>query len=389
MSDAREPSRPLVYLILPVLQPAGAEKVVAELARRLPSRGFDVRVLCLEDERAPIGAELAAEGVAVEGLRLSRRRTLACAREIGRRLPERRPLILHAQLIHANLAARHAFARLPARKRAGMHVISTVQVIERRFRPWHFLLDRLTARHCDLEVCVSKEVEQFQREKTGLPASFFRVVENAVDTARFAPPPGHSRPKGPPRVVSVGRLNRQKDFPTLLRAWREVERSRPDARLMVAGSGPQSRQLRALATDLGLRNIEFAGFVKEVPALLHTADVYVQSSRWEGLPLAVIEAMAAQLPVIVTDAQGMRTVIDDGRTGLKVPEADAAALARAILSLLADPARARQLGAAAREEAQSRFSVDRMVDEYVAVYREVLAAGKSSQTTESTRPAAR
>jgi glycosyltransferase involved in cell wall biosynthesis len=99
--------------------------------------------------------------------------------------------------------------------------------------------------------------------------------------------------------------------------------------------------------------------------------------------------MAAQLPVIVTDAQGMRTVIDDGRTGLKVPEADAAALARAILSLLADPARARQLGAAAREEAQSRFSVDRMVDEYAAVYREVLAAGKSSQTTESTRPAAR
>jgi glycosyltransferase involved in cell wall biosynthesis len=367
-----EPQRPLVYLILPVLQPAGAEKITAELARRLPSRGFDVRVLCLEDERAPIGAELAAEGVAVEGLRLSRRRTLACAREIVRRLPERRPLVLHSQLIHANLATRKAFSRLPRARRAGVHVISTVQVIERRFRPWHFLLDRLTARHCDVEVCVSKEVEAFQREKTGLPAAFFRVVENAIDTARFAPPSETARPAGPPMVVSVGRLNRQKDFPTLLRAWRRVEASRPDARLVIAGSGPQSRDLRALAASLELRNLEFAGFVKDVPALLHKADLYVQSSRWEGLPLSVIEAMAARLPVIVTDAQGMRSVIEDGRTGLKVRETDPAALALAILSLLADPSRADRLALAAQAEARTRFSVDRMVDEYAAVYREVL-----------------
>ena len=346
--------------------------MVAELARRLPSRGFDVRVLCLEDERAPVGAELAAEGVAVEGLRLSRRRTQACAREIVRRLPERRPLILHAQLIHANMAARQAFARLSPQQKNGVHVLSTVQVIEQRFRPWHFLLDRLSAKFCDLEICVSEEVEAFQRARTGLPPPFFRVVENGIDVARFTPS-AEARPPGTaPLVVSVGRLNRQKDYPTLLRAWREVQAARPDAKLIIAGSGPQSRQLRALAAKLGLRNLEFAGFVKDVPALLRRAHLYVQSSRWEGLPLAVIEAMACALPVIVTDAQGMRVVVEDGRTGVKVPEGDGPALGRAIVELLRDPARADRLGAAARAEALSRFSVDRMVDEYASTYRELL-----------------
>lgn len=220
-------SGPLIMLVLPVLEPAGAERVVAELARRLPSRGFDVNVLCLEDERAPIGAELAADGVAVEGLRTSRRRTLACARRIAKRLPARRPLILHAQLFHANLATRLAYAFLDAAARQRLFVVSTVQVVERRFRPWHFRLDRWTSRFCHREICVSREVEQFQRERTGLPPSFFRVIENGIDVQRFQPnaesDPASSPPRTKARVLSVGRLNPQKDFRTLLHAWREVE----------------------------------------------------------------------------------------------------------------------------------------------------------------------
>ena len=364
--------RPLVCHILPVLQPAGAERIAAELARRLPERGFDTRVLCLEDERAAIGRELAAEGIPVEGLRLSRRRTLACAKGIAARLPERRPLVLHAHLFHANIAARLAFARLNDASKREVVVVNTVQVVERRFRPWQFWLDRWTAKHCAIETCVSEDVYRFQQAKTGLPDDFFRVIENAVDLSRYAP--RRARPGAPKRpvVVSVGRLNRQKDFPTLLRAWQIVSAALPKAVLKIAGSGSEEPALRALAASLGLKNLEFLGFVEEIPALLHEADLYVQSSLWEGLPLSVIEAMACALPVVVTDADGTRNVVTHERTGLVVSCSDAAALAGEMIRVLDDPALAGRLATAAREEAVNRFSVEKMVDAYAAVYHEAL-----------------
>src|SRR5438445_9622589 len=105
MSDAKQPE---VLFVLPVLDPAGAERIVAELARRLPQRGFSTAVLCLEDETAAVGKELSAAGVSVEGLRLSRRRTLACAKALAKLIKQRAPRIVHAHLFHANIATRLA-----------------------------------------------------------------------------------------------------------------------------------------------------------------------------------------------------------------------------------------------------------------------------------------
>lgn len=373
-------TRPLVCLVLPVLQPAGAERVVAELAKRLPRHGFAVRVLCLEDEQAPVGIELSEAGVSVTGLRLSRRRSLACGRAMARWLPAHRPLILHAHLFHANLAARLACARLAVAKRREVHVLSTVHVVEHRFRPWQYFLDRVTARYCRKEICVSEEVRRFQQHRTGLPPSFFRVIENGVDLTRFRPLGDRAEPaKAPaesltaPLVLSVGRLNVQKDFPTLLRAWQRVTVACPTAKLLIAGGGPEADRLKALTRSLQLQNVEFAGFVADVPALMQKADLYVQSSAWEGLPLSVIEAMACALPVIVTDAAGNRAVVRHEQTGLIVARGQWGPLAANIIHLLSDRQRATALATEARDEALRRFSLDRMVNDYVKLYQELLA----------------
>lgn len=482
MNPGAEPT-PLVIHVLPVLQPAGAERIAAELAVRLPRHGFETRVICLEDERAPIGAELTAAGVPVEGLRISRRRTLACALALAGRLPAGRPLVLHGHLFHANLVTRLALRRLSREARQDVRVINTIQVVERRFRPWQFWLDRWTAKYCAAEVCVSEDVRQFQRVKTGLPESFFRVIENAVDIERFAPReqntgtqsnvpsihrpdlesrvqehspvreirrPDSERPEGAqkhspgrepwgydriiplqspegaphsekaaplqgsdvsspaadpalapgaelqrpvraaeravqvasaaerlvqprsPHILAVGRLDPQKDYATLLRAWQFVCAHRPDARLTIAGSGPEREKLVALAKSLALNNVDFLGFVADIPALLHQADLFVQSSLWEGLPLSVIEAMAGSLPIVATDAEGTRNVIEHDRTGLLVPRSDPRALAEAILRLLSDPQESARLASAARATAVQRFSVDAMVAKYAALYRELL-----------------
>jgi len=363
-----------VVYVLPVLQLAGAERIVVELARRLPAHGFRTSVVCLEDERAPAGAELASAGVPVRGLRLSRRRTLACARDLSRLFTPARPLIVHAHLFHANLAARLAYARLEKAARRGLHILSTVHVAERRFRPWQFALDRLTARYCRVEVCVSRAVARFQQERTGLPGEYFRVIENGIDLDRFAPGTATERSSAAPLVLSIGRLDPQKDFPTLLRAWRTVNARLPAARLTIAGEGPQAAGLRAICAELELRNVEFPGFVRDVPALLRESSLYVQPSAWEGFGLSVAEAMACGLPVIVSDADSLPELVAHERTGLVFPKGREGALAEAMLRLLQDHPRAAGLAAAARTEALSRFSADRMAAEYAGLYREILCA---------------
>jgi glycosyltransferase involved in cell wall biosynthesis len=368
-----QPPAHVVY-VLPVLHPAGAERIVAELAKRIAARGYTTSVICLEDDQALIGRELTDAGVAVTGLHLSRRRTLRCAAALAGALPSSRPLIVHAHLFHANLAARLAIGHLAESGRRGVHVLSTVHIAERRFRPWQFLLDRFTAKMAEAEICVSPFVATFHQQRTGLPEAFFPVIENGIDLGRFTPDPsrvplaGNSR-----RVLSVGRLDRQKDFPTLLRAWPQISAAFPEATLSIAGDGPEKHRLLRLRSSLKLRGVEFLGHVKDIPGLLRQADLYVQPSAWEGLPLTVVEAMACRLPIIVTSADSLPDMICDGVTGLIVPKHDSPALAAAVLSLLKDPVRAQRFATAAHAEALRRFSLDRMIGDYAAFYESILS----------------
>jgi len=361
-----------VAFVLPVLQPAGAERIVAELARRMPAHGFAPHVICLEDERAPIGDEMAAAGIPVAGLRLSRRRTLSCAKALLEHLPPDRPLLIHSHLFHANIAARLAVARMRTAEQSRIRLISTLHVAERRFRPWQFAMDRTSARYARVEVCVSNAVARFQQSKTGLPQSYFRVIENGIALERFT---ALSPPVKDPRqmtVVSAGRLDPQKDYTTLLRAWVLVQNRVPDARLIIAGEGPERTALTALIASLRVPNVELRGFVHDIPGLMQCACLYVQPSAWEGFGLAVAEAMAAGLPVIVSDADSLPELVSDGRTGRVVPKAQPQPLADAIIQLLQNRTDAQAFAAAAREEAVTRFSVDRMVADYAALYRELL-----------------
>ena len=363
--------KPEIIFVVPVLEPAGTECIVAALARGLPRHGFNASVICLEDERAPVGAALLAAGIQVHGLRLSRRRSMACAKALRERLPASRPLIVHAHLFHANIAARLAFSGMTSSARQGMHVLGTVHVAERRFRPWQFALDRWTARYARMEICVSRAVTRFHQQHTGLPPDFFRVIENGIDLERFLPRAGPLA--GNPVVLSVGRLDPQKDYPTLLRAWKIVIATFPDATLAIAGSGPESERLKLECEALQLgKHVKFLGFVHDIPALMATAAVYVQPSAWEGFGLAVAEAMACALPVIVSDADSLPEVVTHERTGLVVPKGEAGLLAAAIVTLLSDSARARVLGQAAHAEAIKRFSVERMLADYAGLYRELL-----------------
>jgi glycosyltransferase involved in cell wall biosynthesis len=177
-----------------------------------------------------------------------------------------------------------------------------------------------------------------------------------------------------PLVGIVARLVPIKAHETFLEAARAIAPVRPDATFLVVGDGERRAALETLARELGLgARVRFLGWRADLDRLYADLDVVVLTSKNEGSPVALIEAMAAGRPVVSTRAGGVEDVVTDGETGLLVPVGDAGAVARAVLHLLEDPHDAARLGAAARAAVVPRFSSGRLVDDIDALYRRLLA----------------
>lgn len=209
-------------------------------------------------------------------------------------------------------------------------------------------------------------------------AGCVRVVWNGIDVARFSPHRQSELRKAllgiavtTPLVLCVARLTPQKGHALLLEAVALARRRLPGLTLVLAGDGPLQGELSDQASQLGIRGaVLFLGRYPRVPELLRCADVLVQPSLFEGLPLAVLEAMASALPVVVTDVVGCSETVVPQQSGLVVPPDDPLALADALVKLLEHKEWAAHLGAAARRRAEHEFTVQRMAERTLAVYAE-------------------
>jgi glycosyltransferase involved in cell wall biosynthesis len=209
----------------------------------------------------------------------------------------------------------------------------------------------------------------------GVPAAKLRVVRNGVDPGRFEQPVAHvfrselAGNTGRPIVLTVARLAPQKGLEFLLRAAAML----PEATFVIAGDGPARSILAAQAESAGLADrVRFLGSRRDVPDLLAACDVFVLPSLIEGLPLSVLEAMAAARPVVATRVPGTDETVVDGETGMLVPPRDPEALAHAIRSVLSDPERASRFGSAGRARVLGDFSTRRMVSAVEQQYEELL-----------------
>jgi glycosyltransferase involved in cell wall biosynthesis len=181
-------------------------------------------------------------------------------------------------------------------------------------------------------------------------------------------------PDAAPLIGTVGRLTPQKAPLDFVQAAVQVHARRPDAHFVWIGNGPLEAQTRALATSHNLTEVfHFAGQRRDVPALLSTLDCFVLSSHWEGFSLAVLEAMAAGLPIVATRVMGASEAIQEGITGLLVSPGHPPALAQAILDLINDPERARRFGVCGRQRVEQQFTRERMIARISQLYQEVYA----------------
>ena len=169
-------------------------------------------------------------------------------------------------------------------------------------------------------------------------------------------------------ILSIGRLTYQKAHTYLLKAFSTVLKQHPNSLTALAGEGPLLGDLETEANELGIRNkVRFLGVRSDIPDLLTASDFFVLSSRWEGMPLVLLEAMRAGIPIAATDVHGIREALDDGKCGLIVPTEDPAALADAMLRLIHEPELAKQLGQAARRRFEQHYTLQKMMEGYMAL----------------------
>ena len=235
----------------------------------------------------------------------------------------------------------------------------------------------------DRVVAVSEDARRELLRHNRIRPDKVRVVINAIDLTGYhaAPRPSEQRrrdlglPLGAPVCGIVGRLSPEKDHRTLLHALDLLRASSP-AHLVIVGGGPMEGELKSLVRNLGLgERVHFLGFRSDVAELLPLFDLFVLSSTEEGISLTLIEAMAAGLPIVATRVGGNPEVVIDGETGLLVEAGQPAALAAAIGSLLGEPDTRARMGRRGREVALEKFDIERLIDEYQAIYASMGGCG--------------
>jgi glycosyltransferase involved in cell wall biosynthesis len=285
----------------------------------------------------------------------------------ARALRRRRPVVFHAHLTWPLGAKNALLAALAAQVPA---VLVTVQLyMDVPVTRGMLLQERLIAAGVDRFLPVSNHNAGRLELLLGWPRRKMEVVRNAIDPAPFSRPPDPAlrRALAGERslVLAVARLDPQKGHRHLLAAAAEV----PDAIFALAGEGPERPALEELADRLAVRDrIRFLGERSDVPDLLAACDVFVLPSLYEGLPISVLEAMAAERPVIATAIGGTDEVVIDGESGLLVPPADPDAIASALQNLLEDTALRARLGAAGRKIVTTDFSAREMVRRVTELY---------------------
>lgn len=352
------------------LGPGGAERLLVSFATAMNRDRFDLQAAYLLPWKDHLVAELAGLGVPASCLDGPQEADPRWALRLRSLVRAARIDIVHAHSPLVAALARPALRTLPKRYRPAL--MGTEHNVWSSHHPATRWANRLTLPMEDVTIAVSEEVRASMPTR---PARRTEVVVQGVDVDSIAARRGERDAARSELgvgteelvVVTVANLRANKDYPTLLRAARQLADAGEPIRFVSVGQGPLADELEAERDRLGLKDcFQFLGYRDDPVGVLVAGDVFCLSSRFEGLPIALLEAMAAGLPVVATSVGGIPTAVADGREGRLVPAGDHYGLAAAIVELR-DPEVRRRLAAAAADRVRA-FGIDRAVQRQQELY---------------------
>lgn len=368
---ATPPVRLRVCHVITGFDTGGAERVLMQTVSRLDPARFDSLIVSLRS-RGQLSAEAERTGVETIHLGMGRRPGPVTLWRLARILRSRRVAIVHAYLYDASIACRLAG------RCAGVPVVLTSTRAPLEYLPrLAWWLDRVTSRWCQRIIAVSEHTAEVIVRVEGIARQKVVVIPNGVDLVRFAPRDvlvarSHWRVDERAFVVaSVGRLSEEKGHRYLLQALATARNAIPTLVCLIAGAGPLRHALEAQARVLGLEQVcRFVGDVPEIETVFAAADVLVLPSVFEGMPNAILEAMAMGCPVIATAVGGSTELVRHGETGFLVPRADPAAIAGALVEVAGAVERRGRMGARSRQIAETCHGIDQMIQSVERLYLE-------------------
>ncbi|MGH8064833.1 MAG: TIGR03088 family PEP-CTERM/XrtA system glycosyltransferase [Candidatus Entotheonellia bacterium] len=369
---------PLVVHLIHRLAVGGLENGLVNLINYMPAERYRHAIVCLTDY-TDFSNRLQRPDVLVIALHKRSGQDFSVYSRLWRVLRHLRPTILHTRGLAAlEYLVLATIAGVPGR----IHGEHGRDVYDLDGSKWKYnLLRRVVRPLVHRYIAVSSDLADWLAHTVGVRGDRLTHIYNGVDTQRFHPRP-HSRPASGPRgfappgtlvVGTVGRMQAVKDQLTLVRAFLQLVDTGPDARrylrLAMIGDGPLREESQRLLRHAGAESLVWLpGERMDIPEIMRSLDLFVLPSLREGTSNTILEAMASGLPVVATRVGGNPELVEEGETGTLVPSEDPAALAAAIRTYLINRDQLTRHGQAGRQKAEARFSMQAMVDGYLAVY---------------------
>jgi glycosyltransferase involved in cell wall biosynthesis len=368
--------------LLPALPAHGAEQLLLDIVRHTDRNRVDLSV-CLISGLGPLVKEVEALGIPVIFLPKRSRKDVTIAFRLAAFWKKNRFDIIHTHLFTADLWGRLAGLFLPVPIVSTSHTTSdpNIGLLGR----W---LDRMLDRRNNAVICVSEAVRRYRIEEAGFDPIKLHLIENGIDLDRFQKTAPKEEmvarlglPPGRRWAVIVGRLVPLKGHCFLIKAISLLTKELPDVGLLVVGDGEEEDALKSLVCELGIANrIFFLGLRRDIPDILRMSEVLVLPSSREGLPIVLLEAMAAGLPVVVTPVGGIPEVVVEGKTGFFVSQ-EPGSIASALRRIFENPGLTRSMGLSARHLIEERFDIRIVASRYENLYRSLLTKSRSVKSS--------
>ena len=347
----------------------GAETTIVDLANNLNHEKFDVTVCTIESTN-PLAERLSNE-VKFRSIKAKQKESISTTAKFFNVVRRESPDILQSFLTYANTVTPYASLLTPDTK-----VLTGIRAVPENPNPFIERLERSGLKRSDCVVSNSKAGKQYGINR-GINPDKIRVIPNGRDIKKYSTAPPASdidefRGSSISKIVgTVGRLIERKGHADLLEAWPNVLKVHPNSKLVITGDGPERSRLEAKSKQLGVsESVKFTGTRSDVPSVLAALDVFVFPSHYEGLPGALIEAMAAGLPIVCTPVDGNSELVSDGESGLYSDVRCPDQLSNRLIEVLSDNDLARRLADSAQNRAKNRYSLEIMVENFSSLYHE-------------------